>query len=123
MKTLIRAIVCRMGGDPIVEEIEPTMEAAHRIVGGRLDCMLLAGEGTVGRGIDLWCNDDAIELELPANRILRIPGGIFMVLGDFFVCAHDSEATVSLNEREIEFWLPLLQRAPVGLATAPDAKA
>jgi len=123
MKTLIRAIVCRMGAEPVVEEIDEGLSTKQAIVDGFVTALCIGGNPHRGRGIDLWCNDEGMDLELPANRLLRLPGGTLGVLGNFLVCAHDDDESVSLTDDEIAAWLPFLERAPVGLAAHPEAKA
>jgi hypothetical protein len=64
----IRVIVCRVGQSPKLEEIEPTLEAAKRIVGGWIEDVHLDA------GLILRCNEEGKLLGLPPNLgVTRVP--------------------------------------------------
>lgn len=92
----IRVIVCRVGCDAVVEEIEPTLAAMQTLVGGYIERLIL-DEKT-----DLWCNEEGLLKELPYNR--NIAG--HRIVGDFFLASHDNEGeTTTLTDAQIETWL------------------
>lgn len=62
-------LVCRVGRRPVVEAIETRgprggITAMQAIVGGFIECV------TLDDGVDVWCNEDALSLGLPLNRIV-----------------------------------------------------
>lgn len=107
-KDKIRVIVCRVGEQPKVEEIEPGLKTMQDIIGGRVERVALDGEPAFGRGIDLWCNEEFLIRDSQPNRLIRnVPlyRGELPIHGDFFIAAHDGEGeTVSLTEAEAEEW-------------------
>jgi len=117
----LRVLVCRVGQEPIAEEIDPGLEPMQKIVGGYVECLGLE------KNVDLWCNEEG-RYTLPLNRRfaarapqvdpkewsfviksdpnLADPGqmGYHEIHGDFFVAGADNEEgeTVSLPEAAIE---------------------
>lgn len=101
----LRVLVCRVGVQPRVEMVKNDYYSLKTLVGGYLESISLEP------GIDLWCNEEALLLELPLNRVfparaarlpknlnvvylssnLALPGelGEHRIHGDFFIASHD----------------------------------
>ena len=114
----LRVLVCRVGQEPVVEEVTPGFQSLQKIVGGYLEYICIE------EGIDLWCNEEGRIMDLPLNRRFRArapsvdpgvsvtkmdenladPGqwGYHEIHGDFFVASSDAEgSTTSLTEDDI----------------------
>jgi hypothetical protein len=75
----VRVLVCRVGAAPVVEVLASNEQGQHidamqALVGGFVTVISLED------GVELWCNDDAILLGLPLNRVISaiappIPSG------------------------------------------------
>lgn len=121
----VRVIVCRVLAAPVVETIEPGLEAMQRIVGGYIERVGLA------ESIDLWCNEEGRLIDLPISVILPgrapvipegweiidappdapAPGqwGEYRIHGDCFVArATPGGETTSLTDDDIDRWLTVL---------------
>lgn len=78
---MIRALVVRVGREPVVEQLRATPHGSYidelqRVCGGNVQIV------TMDDGVDLWCNEDGIALGLPINRVIEAApraelGGIF----------------------------------------------
>lgn len=122
-----RVLVCRVGRLPVVETIAD-FAAAQEIVGGYVKHIELDD------GVDLWCNEDAIGLELPLNRVfaaaprpapmlfgepapiiyadpgLAQPGepGEWRILGNFFLSRSDDEGDIAdLDDASVKLYTAL----------------
>lgn len=109
---MITVVVKRAGKAPVVEFIEPTLEASQEIVGGFVE---MVDGGSVGLyGIDLWCNEEGKLQGLLPNFGLKRPGGRFpfdIVAGDAFFAAHDGDGGMaSLTETQVANVLGYLAR-------------
>lgn len=93
-KKPIKVIVCRVGRAAVVEELQPNPDlngghlcAMQKIVGGLIQCV------TLDDGIDLWCNEEGMLLELPLNRCFAAaPRGEPGIPVDFVIYASDDLA-------------------------------
>lgn len=87
----IKVVVCRCGQDPVVEEIDDTLEAKQAVVGGLIECIQL-DETT-----DLWCNEEGL-FTCQGNRLLVHQGRHQPINGDFFIAGHDGDGkTIDLE--------------------------
>ena len=87
---------------PVVREIDGSLKAMQKIVGGLIQPIPIIGEpDTV-----LICNDEGKLLNLPANRGLRDETGQIydIVCGTFFICGApaDCDHFTSLTPEQIE---------------------
>ena len=90
-------------GLPKEIELDNTLEAMQKFVGGLIECITL---NDTGSEIALVCNDEGKLLGLPLNRCLHLEdsGAIYDVIaGTFFLCAAppDSEHFESLTEEQL----------------------
>lgn len=99
----MRAMVVRTGKPPAIESVSETLEDWQKLVGGNVQCI------GVAKDLELFCNEDGIQLRLPLNRRVVAPGpnvdgydfvlmgleagklavngemGVHVIRGDFFV--------------------------------------
>lgn len=87
----VRVVVCRVGEDPVVEEVEqldlPTMQG---FVGGLIEGI------RVSSTVTLWCNEEGRLLGLEPNRWVGPPcyslrGDFALIRGDFFLAGETEE--------------------------------
>jgi hypothetical protein len=108
----IRVLVCRVGEQPRVEEIEPTLRGMRSIVDGYLQCVPLED------GVDLWCDEEGGPLckNLPFSRDVAPSSarGYHHLHGPFFLTRHDDEGeATSLTDEDIAVWRFKLWLGPV----------
>lgn len=101
----IRVLVCRVGEQPSVEDIEPTLKVMQALVGGYVQVVPL------DEGLDLWCNEDGRALGLPFNRRVPVPHDRLFhheLLGTFFLArredTEDDVLSTSLTDEDIAAW-------------------
>lgn len=58
----LRALIIRHGEIPVAQDIDNTLPAFQKVVGGHVEVVDL------GAGLALWCNENAIAEGLPVNR-------------------------------------------------------
>jgi hypothetical protein len=105
---MIKAIVCRVGTDPVVEEIDRSLESLQKLVGGYLERIPLEVQ------VDVWCNEDGKLWELEENRWVDSAKGPVLLLGDFVILSRNSAGEhIDLSNEEIERWLPRLKKWPI----------
>ena len=86
---MIRVVVCKVGQEPAIAEIEETLPAIQDLVGGFIEVC------NIGKNLALVCNEEAAIRGLPPNRC--------GILGDFFFMRHDPEGDgTSLTDNDIE---------------------
>ena len=98
----MRILVVEPERRPVVREIDGSLKAMQKIVGGLIQPIPIIGEpDTV-----LICNDEGKLLNLPANRGLRDETGQIydIVCGTFFICGApaDCDHFTSLTPEQIE---------------------
>ena len=98
----MRILVVEPERRPVVREIDGSLKAMQKIVGGLIQPIPIIGEpDTV-----LVCNDEGKLLNLPANRGLRDETGQIydIVCGTFFICGApaDCDHFTSLTPEQIE---------------------
>jgi len=104
MKTL-RSLIVEPGMAPRVIEIEDTLSAKQKIVGGLIELVTppMHPDDAV-----IICNEEGKLLGLPFNRPLTLDNGIpyDMVAGTFFICRApwESDGFESLTDEQIEFY-------------------
>ena len=85
---------------PKVVELDYTLEAMQKFVGGNIECLPLCD---LGAEFTLVCNDEGKLLELPPNRMLW--GGADYLTGSGFIAGTDSECNMtSLTAEEIAYY-------------------
>lgn len=114
----IRVLVCRVGQEPTVEEMDTGLDAMQALVGGYIAVLSLDAD------VDLWYNEEGYGLplnrqfaarapELPfevdfviaLDDNLAAPGemGVHVLRGDLFLARHDDKgATTSLTDADVE---------------------
>jgi hypothetical protein len=94
----IRVVIARAGCQPIVTEIESSLSAMQKVVGGYLDCVRVGG-------LDLWVNDEGLLEGLPFNRMIE---GVALV-GPILVAGSNEEGdTIGLTDGQVVEALDLL---------------
>ena len=90
----IKVIKIPVGSDPLVVEIDNSLDEMKAIVGGWIEIVGLGG------GLDLCCNEEGKLMGLPPNVALF--GGQDVVAGDCFLLRHDDEGeAVSVTATDI----------------------
>ena len=85
---------------PKVVELDNTLEAMRKFVGGNIECLPLCD---LGSEFTLVCNDEGKLLELPPNRMLW--GGADYLAGSGFTAGTDCEGNMtSLTAEEIAYY-------------------
>lgn len=96
----MRVLVVEPERRPEVGEIDDSLTAMQKIVGGLVQPIYLDGS------VALVCNDEGKLMNLPANRALRDENGQIydIVCGTFFLCGApvDSDHFTSLTPEQIE---------------------
>ena len=81
-------------------DLDNTLEAMQKFVGGLIECITLSDTGSE---VTLVCNDEGKLLELPPNRMLW--GGADYLAGSGFIAGTDSEGNMtSLTAEEIAYY-------------------
>ena len=76
-------------------EIENTLEAEQKFVGGLIECTALTED------IDLVCNEEGLLLDLGPR--IAIPESKTIIAGDCFICRHDRQGNFqSIKESDID---------------------
>ena len=87
---MITVVTVRQNQPAKVEEIDGSLESMQAIVGGYVEAVHVHAL----RGVDLFCNEDGIELELPGNGC--------GIRGSYFFVRHNAEGNpVSLTNADI----------------------
>lgn len=85
---------------PKVIELDNTLEAMQKFVGGSIECLPLCD---LNSEFTLVCNDEGKLLELPPNRMLW--GGADYLAGPGFIAGTDYEGNMtSLTAEEITYY-------------------
>jgi hypothetical protein len=91
----IKVIVCRVGRQPAVEEMENALHAFQELVGGYVEWVGFRRPA----GCGIFCNEEGLLRRLPLNRKVPNAGPVH---GDFVVCGMDEEGeNRSLTDAEI----------------------
>ncbi len=93
----IRVIACRVGKPPEVEQLQNSIEAMQRLVGGALERVAL------GEAVALICKVEDDIGEAP-NRYLPLTGGHGLIRGDFFIVAHGGDEFASMTDDQVATW-------------------
>lgn len=96
-KDLLRVVFVEPGKAAYVAEIENSLRAEQRAVGGKIE-RIYNQDGTF-----ILCNEEGKQKGLPANR--RLAGGADILVGNFFVIGADKEDPRSLTDEEIQKYL------------------
>lgn len=102
----MRILVVEPERRPEVREIDDSLEAMQKIVGGLIQPVYPFDDS-----VALVCNDEGKLMDLPANRGLRNEDGQIydIVFGTFFLCGAppDSDHFTSLTPEQIEWYREL----------------
>lgn len=83
-----------------VMELENSLKAEQRFVGGLIDVVELSDE----RGLDLVVNDEGLLEQLEPRAIYIGKGLVQIFVGDCFVCRHNSEGEFeSIRDEDIPY--------------------
>lgn len=94
----IKAIVCRVGAEPVLEELEAKLDAFQRIVGGSIEVFPVRPFGDPC--LAGYCRDNG-RFEVPPNRVF---GTVGLVYGDLVVFNADREDEGSCTPADLA-WL------------------
>ena len=89
----MKVVICEPGQYARIAEIEPTLTAEQKVVGGLIDCVYPWPNDMVG----LVCNDEGKLNGLPLNRALE---DYDVIAGTFFICGISGENFCSLTEEQ-----------------------
>lgn len=97
----MRILVMEPQQKPAVREIEDTLSALQKVVGGTIQALYPFEEP-----VALICNDEGKSLGLPMNRALRDEDGQFydVVCGTFFLCGLSEDGFASLTAKQTEYF-------------------
>lgn len=93
-KNLMRVVYVEPGKLPYEAEIEDTLEAKQKAVGGLIEAVYNADGDTC-----IVCNDEGKLIGMQGNR--RIGDGSSIIAGPFFVCGLSAESFRSLTDEEV----------------------
>ena len=94
----MKVVICEPGQYARIAEIEPTLTAEQKVVGGLIDCVYPWPNDMVG----LVCNDEGKLNGLPLNRALE---DYDVIAGTFFICGISGENFCSLTEEQTARYL------------------
>ena len=99
MSNKIKVLLIKPLKPPEVVEIDDTLEAMQKAVGGDIEAVYPFEEP-----VALVCNDEGKIMGLPLNRSLRDDGGSIydIIAGDFFVCDASGSNFGSLSDKQIK---------------------
>ncbi len=83
----IKVIRLPVDSDPLVVEVDPTLENLQALVGGGYIEVVPVGRAGESAGLELVCNEEGKMKGLPCNVTLF--GGQGVVAGDAFLMRHD----------------------------------
>lgn len=97
-KNKIRVLIKEPGKEPTIKEIDDTLEAFQKIVGGRIELIEMPGN----EDIDIYANDEAMLNHEPGN--IWIAGTGDCVKGTCYMVGYDPETgdNVSLTDKQIK---------------------
>lgn len=100
----MKVIVVEPQKKPVVQDIDPGLEAMQKIVGGSIEAVYPFEEP-----VALICNEEGKLLNLPLNRALRDDDGAVydIISGTFFLCAvpPDSDRFESLSDQQMKTYM------------------
>ena len=100
----MKVIVVEPRKKPVVQDIDPGLEAMQKIVGGSIEAVYPFEDP-----VALICNEEGKLLGLPMNRALRDDDGTVydIISGTFFLCAAlpDSDRFEGLNDQQVRTYL------------------
>jgi len=96
---IVRVLIVEPERKPVVREIDDTLEAMQKVVGGWIQALYPFEEP-----VALVANDEGKLLGLPMNRGLRDEDGSLydIVFGTFFICGLSEENFASLTDEQIQ---------------------
>ena len=99
----MKVIVVEPQKKPVVQNIDPGLEAMQKIVGGSMEAVYPFADP-----VALICNEEGKLLGLPLNRALRDDDGEVydIISGTFFLCAAppDSDRFESLGDQQMKVY-------------------
>ena len=107
----MKVVICEPGQYARIAEIEPTLTAEQKVVGGLIDCVYPWPNDMAA----LVCNDEGKLNGLPLNRALE---DYDVIAGTFFICGISGENFCSLTEEQTARYLQKF-RAPEVFAQTP----
>lgn len=107
----MKVVICEPGQYARIAEIEPTLTAEQKVVGGLIDCVYPWPNDMAA----LVCNDEGKLNGLPLNRALE---DYDVIAGTFFICGISGENFCSLTEEQAACYLQKF-RAPEVFAQTP----
>ena len=100
----MKVIVVEPQKTPVVQDIDPGLEAMQKIVGGSIEAVYPFADP-----VALICNEEGKLLNLPLNRALRDDeGNVYDIIsGTFFVCAAppDSDHFAGLTDQQVKTYM------------------
>ena len=107
----MKVVICEPGQYARIAEIEPTLTAEQKVVGGLIDCVYPWPNDRAA----LVCNDEGKLNGMPLNRALE---DYDVIAGTFFICGISGENFCSLTEEQTARYLQKF-RAPEVFAQTP----
>lgn len=96
----MKIILCETGKAPAVTEIENTLEAMQRTVGGYIETVHLWRDNVV-----LVCDEEGILKGLPVNRFV-VP--LLPIHGTFFLCGENKDEFDDVPEYLIDRYMRMM---------------
>ena len=94
----MKVVICEPGQYARIAEIEPTLTAEQKVVGGLIDCVYPWPNDMAA----LVCNDEGKLNVMPLNRALE---DYDVIAGTFFICGISGENFCSLTEEQTARYL------------------
>lgn len=104
----MKVVIVEPGKYPYQADIEDTLEAEQKVVGGMIEEVYPWTDRAV-----LVCNENGRAENLPLNRKV----GPHLIRGTFFICSYRDGDYVSLDEKQVEhyidaYWFPEMMDMP-----------
>lgn len=93
--------------EPVVKEIENTLEDMQKYVMGYIETVTLSGTAV------LVCNEDGRLADFTPNRILKIGHRQEVIRGDFFICGWAKDEFCDISDEDIEKYTKMFSKPEV----------
>ena len=109
----MRVIICKVGEEPVIKDIDEGFESMQDVVDGRIECVSLSDD------IDLWCNEEFLYNGSKPNRLISTSyGDIISINGTFFISSNNEDGeTIGLSNKQVDEWMEKVNDFPISITS------